>query len=90
VGEGSRRGKEGGRIKYGGRQERGPEGQETKWKYAAARGGGWREPLESPKGLGYEGLPGLNVGDLSLNAHNGDMKPEKTTFSRQTELLVEG
>jgi hypothetical protein len=40
VGEGRRRRKEGGRIRYGGRQERGPEGQETKWKYAAARGGG--------------------------------------------------
>jgi hypothetical protein len=30
--------REWGRIRNGGRQERGPESQENKWKYAAARG----------------------------------------------------
>jgi hypothetical protein len=38
VGKGKVRGI-GGRIRYGERQERGPEGQENEWKYAAARSG---------------------------------------------------
>jgi hypothetical protein len=37
-----RGGVKGGRIRYGGRQERSPGGQENEWKYAAARGRGWR------------------------------------------------
>jgi hypothetical protein len=52
-----------------GRQVRRPELQDE-WKHEAARVRVWRsgEPLESPRGLGCERLPELNVGDLSLNA----------------------
>ena len=39
MGEGRVRGK-GTRIRYGKRQDRGPESQENEWKYAAARGWG--------------------------------------------------
>jgi hypothetical protein len=30
--------------------------------------GWWEEPLENPRDLGWEKLPGLNAGDLSQNA----------------------
>jgi hypothetical protein len=60
------RGREkGGRIRYGRRQERSPEGQENEWKYAALRGRGRGDPLERPRDMGYEWLPGLNGDDLS-------------------------
>ena len=51
--------RKGGRIRYGGRQERKPKGQDNVWKYAA---------VESPRDLGCERLPGLNGDDLSQNA----------------------
>jgi hypothetical protein len=53
-----------GRIRYGGRQDRSPEGQENEWKYAIVRGGGMGVFLKSPRELGWGRLPGLNVGDL--------------------------
>jgi hypothetical protein len=75
MGEGRRREK-GGRIRYGGRQERSPENQEHEWKYAAVGSWRWGEPLESPRDLGCERLPGLsgdvNGDDLSLNAQHGE------------------
>lgn len=39
-----------------------PEGQENGLKYAAVGIRGQSEPLESPRDLGYEKLPGL-IGD---------------------------
>ena len=49
-----RGGVKGGRIRYGGRQERSPEGQENEFFY-----GGIEEPLESPRILEYV-IPRLN------------------------------
>jgi hypothetical protein len=56
----------GGNIRYAERQESNPEGQENEWKYAAVGGRG--EPLESPRDLKYERLPGVSGIDLSQNA----------------------
>ena len=50
----------------GRRQERSPEDQENEWEYAA--GWGVEEPLESPRGMVCERLPGLNGDGLSFNA----------------------
>lgn len=38
------------------------------------------EPLESPRGLGWEKLPGFNGGDLPY-PNSGDMELEKATSS---------
>jgi hypothetical protein len=46
-------------------QERNTGGQENEWKYATSWDGGYRDPLESPRHLGYESLSGLKEGDLS-------------------------
>jgi hypothetical protein len=46
-----------------------PGGQEYEWKYAAVGGVGHEGgPLESPRNLGCERLPGLNGDDFSRNA----------------------
>ena len=52
-------------IRYRERQERDPEGQENEWKYAATESRRQGEPLESPRDLGCERLPGLNGDDIS-------------------------
>ena len=68
--EGKGRGREA-RIRYGERQDRGPEGQEHEWKYVATKVGlgvGWGESLGSLRDLGWGRLLGLSVGDLSQNA----------------------
>ena len=54
------------RIRYKGRQERSQE--ENEWKYAAVGVMEYGEPLESPRDLGCERLPGFNGDDLSQNA----------------------
>ena len=59
-----RGGVKGGRIRYGGRQERSPEEQENEEKYTSVWSGKWRKSLESSGDLGYERLPELKV-DLS-------------------------
>lgn len=50
-----------------GRQERSPEGHVNEWKYATAGITRCGEPLESPRNLRFERLPGLNEDDLSQN-----------------------
>lgn len=48
---------EGGRIGYGERQERGPEGQENKWKSAANGVRSWGVSQGHTKNLGLGSLP---------------------------------
>jgi hypothetical protein len=42
-------GENGGRVRYGKRQERSPEIQENEQKYLPVGGGGWGGPLESTR-----------------------------------------
>jgi hypothetical protein len=52
------------RIRHGKRQERNPEGQGNESKYAKVGARGLGEPLESPRDMGCERLPGLNEDDI--------------------------
>jgi hypothetical protein len=67
IGGGWEKGQDQGRG-LGGRQERGTEGQEHKWKYAASGCGVQGRPLESPTDQEWGRFKGLNVENLSLNA----------------------
>ena len=47
---------------------RSPVGQENEWKYTVAGCERQEDPLESPRDLGREKLPGFNGDGLNLNA----------------------
>jgi hypothetical protein len=65
-----------------GRQERSPRGQENEWKYAAVWGIGLGEPLECPRLLNCERIPGLNGVEFSQNAQQWEREAEETTSKR--------
>ena len=73
---GKRRGREkGGRIRYGKRQERSPEGQEYE-----SRGKELGELLESPRLQGSKRLPEPNGDDISQTPNTGQKEPVETTY----------
>jgi hypothetical protein len=68
--------------------EKCPEVQKNECKYMYLLLG--KEPLESPRDLGCDRLPGLNGVDLGEMFYSGEMESEDTTSCKQLGPLVEG
>lgn len=73
------------KIRYGERQERGPEGQENEWKYAAPVGwdGVAGESIKSPRDLGWGRSQDSMLITLVKIPNSGVMEHEETTSSIQ-------
>ena len=87
-GEGQRGREKGGQDHVWGRQEKCPKVQKNDSKYDAVGGTVCvcvcvcGKPLESPRDLGCERLPGFKGMSLAQMPYSGEMEPEETTSSR--------